>query len=398
MKHRRRRPEPDWQRFERLVAALHQDRSAVVRWDEQINGRQFDVTIRFRYQDYEFLTIIEVRKKTVTASEVDAFVTKTRDVNANKAIIVSAKNFQRGAKSVAHQHGIELFTLTQLDELPDWMVVIAISPMISIDDVALENDGETEHYPTSNDELTYLMHHTEVALGDHDETLEAYVEHRRETWEREVGPSPVTIILPLPAGSVRRRPFHDDRPVTAIHFTAQLTNGKVVDTGGFDPNLAMPSFLYRNEQDGSTRAVPGTDLPLGLSESPRAGHFYRHPFINQTVYVEQLVDGWATIHVVESYQHGDLLQCSYRQRLQPPFYALEITDDSEVTRLTRMYEHFRSKSVATNGPTNPVRQIRSDEPCFCQSGRSFAACHGRILGNAPGFIIQNEKPAGRATS
>jgi hypothetical protein len=76
-----------WKSLERVVAAIHQavDRKSDVRWNEKINGRQFDVTIRFRQGLYEYLTVVECRnKKTpIPAREVEAFVTKARDVRAH---------------------------------------------------------------------------------------------------------------------------------------------------------------------------------------------------------------------------------------------------------------------------------------------------------------------------
>ena len=44
--------EKKWQKFERVVAAIHlaQAKGASVTWDEHIDGRQFDVVIRFKFK------------------------------------------------------------------------------------------------------------------------------------------------------------------------------------------------------------------------------------------------------------------------------------------------------------------------------------------------------------
>jgi hypothetical protein len=82
----------NWKEFERIVAAIHIDetKGATVVWNEQIKGRQFDVTIRFKQGLYDYLTIIECKKHTsrVSVDKVEAFVTKSRDANANKSIMI----------------------------------------------------------------------------------------------------------------------------------------------------------------------------------------------------------------------------------------------------------------------------------------------------------------------
>jgi hypothetical protein len=79
------------------------------------------VAIRFRFSFYDHLVLIECKDKNrkVEVEEVEAFVTKRKDARADKAIMVSAKGFQRQAIKVAKQHGIELYTLTYLRGMPD---------------------------------------------------------------------------------------------------------------------------------------------------------------------------------------------------------------------------------------------------------------------------------------
>src|SRR6202051_5190778 len=94
-----------WEHFERLIAAIHRaaDQGADVRWDEEIRGRQFDVTIRFRKGLYDHLTVVECKdyKQAVSIEKVEAFVTKSRDVRASVAVLASTSGFQSGAKECA---------------------------------------------------------------------------------------------------------------------------------------------------------------------------------------------------------------------------------------------------------------------------------------------------------
>jgi predicted helicase len=107
--------------FERLVAAMHKeaDAGAEVRWNETINGRQFDVTIRFRKGLYENLTVIECKyyQTPVPVEKVEAFVTKSSDVKAHHAVMASTSGFQAGARQVAANHNMALIHVTESAEV-----------------------------------------------------------------------------------------------------------------------------------------------------------------------------------------------------------------------------------------------------------------------------------------
>lgn len=113
--------ELSWKKFERLVAAIHlaETEGGRVSWNEIINGRQFDVTIRFKFGLHDYLTVIECKdyKDRVSVEKVDAFITKTRDINANKAIMVSSNGYQSGCFETALRHGIKLLTLNEKIEI-----------------------------------------------------------------------------------------------------------------------------------------------------------------------------------------------------------------------------------------------------------------------------------------
>jgi hypothetical protein len=99
--------------LERIVAGIHavSTDGADVRWNDVINGRQFDVVVRFKLGTLNYLVLVEVKNRIrkAQAEDLDAFVTKAHDQNANKAVFVTAAGFQEGAVAVAKRHGIDLF-------------------------------------------------------------------------------------------------------------------------------------------------------------------------------------------------------------------------------------------------------------------------------------------------
>src|SRR3546814_13079848 len=95
--------------LERIVAGIHvvTTEGAEVIWNEKINGRQFDVAVRFQVGTLRYLVLIEVknRSRKVTAEHIASFVTKARDQKASKTVVDSDAEFQYGAVLVAGGRG-----------------------------------------------------------------------------------------------------------------------------------------------------------------------------------------------------------------------------------------------------------------------------------------------------
>ncbi len=101
--------------LERIVAGIHAvtTEDADVAWNETINGRQFDVVVRFVVGTLRYLVVVEVKNRTRKASvqDLDAFINKARDQLASKAVFVTAAGYQSGALAIAERHGVDLFTV-----------------------------------------------------------------------------------------------------------------------------------------------------------------------------------------------------------------------------------------------------------------------------------------------
>src|SRR3546814_12920698 len=84
--------------LERVVAGIHAVSSgdAEAIWNESINGRQFDVVVRFQLGTLAYLVLVEVknRSRRASAQDVEAFVTKAPDQQATKAASAPVAGFQ----------------------------------------------------------------------------------------------------------------------------------------------------------------------------------------------------------------------------------------------------------------------------------------------------------------
>lgn len=127
--------DPKWKRFEKLVAKVQSDLAptAKVTHDEKIKGkvtkkdRQVDVCVRTKAGQFDLLVAIECKdqKQPVDVEDVEAFVTKIRDIEANHAAIVSSSGFTDGAKKVGEDAGITLYRLVDAED-HDWKTVVSV--------------------------------------------------------------------------------------------------------------------------------------------------------------------------------------------------------------------------------------------------------------------------------
>jgi len=106
--------------FEKAVAAIQAqiDPTARVSHNEFLTDRlgqrrQFDVVIRGTFAGQEMLGVIECKDETRKAGtpEVDAFVTKAQDINANFKLLMSRKGFTKPALKKCAHYGIQPLSL-----------------------------------------------------------------------------------------------------------------------------------------------------------------------------------------------------------------------------------------------------------------------------------------------
>lgn len=110
--------------FEKVVAAIQAqiDPASKVTHNEILSNRlghsrQFDVVVRGSFAGQPMLGIIECKdlKRKVGTPEVDAFVTKAQDVNANFKVIMSRKGFTKPALEQCAHNGIQALSLLNDD-------------------------------------------------------------------------------------------------------------------------------------------------------------------------------------------------------------------------------------------------------------------------------------------
>lgn len=352
--------------LERIVAGIQavSTSSAEVRWNEEINGRQFNVVVRFTLGTLRYLVLVEVRNRTrkATAEDLDAFVTKARDQNANKSVAVTVAGFQKGAISVAMRHGVDLFTISFDDTkmyLPASGAYVTLrradapkhakpefrlgepAPIKVIEEATLHySDGLIAVLPSERSQMSYYFLKTKLANGSslHENLARTNLPdpdlNQSISAEHAFDP-PIRVTPPdeffFKSGEVRK-----------ISYVISLRLGReMLGNMSVDPNSLSCPVVYRNILTGEEARFPMETLPLG-HEDVEAGKFYlRHPA--SYLFCDKIDDVIILWYLVESFQNGDLVQAIFTQeRYYAPFY-IAVNDKPTLARLNSRLDKLKSK-------------------------------------------------------
>lgn len=342
----------NWKNFERLVAAIHnaETQGAIVTWNEKINGRQFDVTLRFKFGLHDYLTVIECKeyKDKIPIEKVEAFITKASDVNASKSVMVSSSGFQSGCLDVAARHGIKLLTLNKKIDINIDELAAEFVPVLNINDVKLIlQDGSDFLLEDEGGRLTYLMNNIILDLFGQEITLHKYL----NSWQVNIDQLSPEVkynkTLMFPKGTLAKIPLEGTSRVTAIKFQYKLTKGFIPKGSNLDSHVLESlntSYELLDESGEIVHKAEISKLELGFDTNLTEGKFYFTPSIHNYYYCEKIENDLAHFILVETYQHGILFQCRMTLSTQYSSRYLEVTDKKKLYRLENMLKKFLDKT------------------------------------------------------
>lgn len=343
-----------WKHFERLVAAIHRaaDQGADVRWNEKIEGRQFDVTIRFKKGLYDYLTVVECKDYAtpVPVGDVDAFVNKAKGAHANHAVMASPKGFQSGAQEVAGRDDMTLIHVTESSDIDpaifgaNWG---GETDALSMETVELEyTDGTRTKLPQQPNVMTYYCKNIILQTESERRTLDSVLEGLSvwfqrgefgEYYDNAVDCPPNTLVAAPDDGVVPLK------PIARIHVRTALIKAKTL-TGPvlFDPVLLVPDVKVKNVATGEEKIFGRHELGLGVNTVFEEGKFYEQPQFANYYYCDQINGKMATIFLVESFQLGILFQGEFNQETQYSKFYLPVTDANVIRRLQRRLNELKA--------------------------------------------------------
>jgi hypothetical protein len=345
----------DWKKFEHLTTALHKSESkgAKVTWNEIINGRQFDVTIRFKTGYYDYLTVIECRDQSssIPIGEVEAFVTKSMDAKADKAVMISSSGFQSGAIKVAYDHKIELFTLTEINELPHELLSNKLSPHLNIYSIKfkLKDSNEWVELPEDKNLPEYLLTHLLIKNNDKDIKLYEQLNKLSPTILTLANSSEQTWLETLPKNTTIYFPhLVESYLCDELSFNYKIITLKtLIKHTSLDPFFEKYSYKFTNVLTGEEKKIKKLELKYEFDTILQPGHFYFNPEFEFSYYCHSIQGKTVKMSIIESYQHGELMQFDIEVSLEFGKQLIEITDSVEIERLKKVgrgvFEHNRVK-------------------------------------------------------
>lgn len=338
----------NWKKFERLVAAIHsaETQGATIIWNDTINGRQFDVTLRFKAGLHDYLTVIECKdyKEKIPVEKIDAFVTKARDVNASKAIFVASSGYQSGCFTVADRHGITLLTLDERVDVDVSKIAAEIVPALNIFDVkfVLENGND---YPLEDEggRLAYLMSNITLFISGIKTTPNAFL----STWKPDISHLTPEMeyeqVLVFPKGTLAAIPHEAEIKPEEIRFRYKLTKAFIPKAPTPDTHVLEgigTSYELTDEGGNIVSKLAAGEVNLGFDTKLEAGKFYFIPSLHNYYYCEKIENDLAHYILIESYQFGMLVQARIAQETRYSVHYVEVTDGKRLERLNRMLTHF----------------------------------------------------------
>jgi len=352
--------------LERIVAGIHSvtTTGAEVTWNEKIGGRQFDVVVRFAIGTLRYLVLVEVknRSRRASASDLEAFVQKSRDHHANKAVFVTVAGFQQGAMNVAKRHGVDLFTVkfdTTEPRIPSDLSGVTFTrrdappgykPELSVGEPTLHaavekmrltyTDGERHELPSEQSQMSYYVGRTTLEDGRslldvlHEYPVQQLSEDERVTNFALIDPP--QLLTPkddyfFPAGEVRRIDWD------IVGRMARPLTGDVL----VDPGMFVSDVVYSNALTAETLRFPIEQLPLGDSKVvPGKFYFITNPL--NYYHCAKIVGELVTWEMIESFQCGQLIRATYTQNKRWARTYIPVTDKKVIRRLAKRLNDHRA--------------------------------------------------------
>ncbi|MBX3357306.1 MAG: restriction endonuclease [Phycisphaeraceae bacterium] len=357
--------EPKWKQFERLVTAIHkaEAKGGKVTWNDSIDGRQFDATIRFEHALYSYLTVIECKDtaRAVPVDDVEAFVTKSRGAGANKAVMVSSSGYQEGCYKVARENRIGLYTLTELDEAPEGYLTDDLTPAVQVLDVELQAaNGAWVRLRDEGGSLSYYVMHTRVLIGRTDRPLWDWIDGTVRQSLRRLRGTPAEFSAKFPPATRVRLPHNDGEfNSSEVRFKSAIVEARVM-RDPMDPSLVPKVYSWRDELEGTERKLAPHPMALGHETVMTGGKFYVNP-MPFYYYCRAVTNGMARLVLLESYQHGTLIRAELDQEAKYAHFYVEVKDRPTLKRLRYLLadydrldaEHEAKKRRKAQGPESP---------------------------------------------
>jgi len=337
-----------WTKFEKVAAAIRQleGEGALVKWNARINRQKFDAAIRRTYNGIDFLIVMDCIDFTspITPATVKAFARKVDAASAHFGLLVSSSEYLDEAFKLSAEYPVYLLESTKMHQMSDEELADTLRPsplVYNFRFVLL--DGSTVHIPEDPPVLKHLMRNIRIREGSTDTYPEAIVEEvhdeliqsargKPQTYERTLAEHAV-MIHPSDTRETRVRAFAFDYRIIP---KAELIN----PDAHYEDHYGVTEASQKAELAKRNPSADASRIALGFDTILRPKRYYYNPQLRFSYYCEEVKKGRAKIVLVEGYLERGLLQA--RGTISSSLYSqfVEVTDNQEIVRLTKLYDKF----------------------------------------------------------
>lgn len=356
--------------IELLVAGINRLSmpAADIQHDVTIGGRQFDVVAQLEAGLHRIMLAYEVKNKSrrVSVDQIDAFVTKARDANADKTIFVSTAGFQSGCFTVADRHGVELFELTFLDRptvsKSAAQVIISKASAMSIDEPSVIETGSPKPIPSVPRVTLHYRNGNRVALPDEPSQMQYYMKKTKVSpgsslqdvigrslpASINVGDKETKVVRPDFGRSFTITPpdkfFFPSGKLKAIEFeTVGVLGVPLTGNTAIEPSTLSYPVQYRNLKTGSAFEADIATVPVG-PDMLSVGEFYfgYHPL--RYYYCDGHEGSLMRLYLVESFQMGELVTAVIRQDAKYSYFYIPVANKKIIDRLQKRLAKMKKEA------------------------------------------------------
>jgi hypothetical protein len=150
----------------------------------------------------------------------------------------------------------------------------------------------------------------------------------------------------LEAGTTVVGPKDDEvplKPLAAIQVRTAVIRAKTIHgQNQLDPSILLPDVNVQNVNTGENTSFKYETLALGIGNSFLPRKFYEAPAHGYFYYCEQIKDGLPELYLVESFQHGHLIQAKLTMETKYGDRYVPVTERSTLQRLQQRLDQMKS--------------------------------------------------------
>lgn len=262
--------------------------------------------------------------------------------------MVSSNGYQSGCFEVAARYGISLLTLNEkidvnLDDLVEFMV-----PALNIFLVKfILKDSREYLLEEEGGKLPYLMGNIEITTSNSKSNPNQIITQWQLNTPQLDSYEEKEAVVTFPSDSIAKIPHEDDLDVVGIKFKYKLTDAFITNKPILDmttlENLGTKYELI-DETGNVVNTTSMSDLSIGFNTELKPSNFYFSPGIGYYYYCDKIIDDLVHFVLVESYQHGRLIQAKYTQKKEWSKKYVEVTDKKKLAFLRKLLQPLMERS------------------------------------------------------